>query len=501
MSQESQTLSPEASPEDILQRAAIDKSTRLPVLFFFTSATVWLLIATLFGLLASIKLVAPDFLDGEYLSYPRVQTAFINALVYGWGFQAGIGVMIWIMSRLCRTDLRNPVTLVVAGHFWNLGVTLGVIGILAGVGNLHMKLLEFPAWVWPILLMTYSLVVVWMVIMFSARRKGIVYVSQWYILAACFTWPWIYLVANCLLNVMKKAGVAGPVIASWYASNVLFLWMVPVGLASAYFIIPKITAKAVHSYNLSKLAFWSLLVLAPWAGAQELIGGPIPVWIPAFAGTAQILLLVPMVTVALNHYRTVQGSHHLVEVSPSLRFTFFGSIGYVATCVISAVLGSMTLSRYTFASFAGDSVQLTGYYMFFTMAMFGAIYFIIPRVTGCEWVSGKRIRLHFWMSAYACIFLCILLLVAGFSQGAANDSWGKDYQSGILFSRGYLVGRILMWGLLLVANFNFLRHLSLMVLNRGRKAGLPTLIHERPYDNPGPPAAPTLAIPTEGAEA
>jgi cytochrome c oxidase cbb3-type subunit 1 len=338
-----------------------------------------------------------------------------------------------------------------------------------------------------------------MVIMFSARRKGMVYISQWYILTACFSWPWVYLVVNCLLNVMKKAGVAGPVIASWYSSNVLFLWMVPVGLASAYFIIPKITAQAVHSYNLSKLAFWSLLVLAPFTGAQELIGGPVPFGLPAVAGAAQILLLVPMIAVALNHYRTVRGMHHLVEVSPSLRFTFFGSIGYVATCVISALLGSMTLSRYTFASYAGDSVQMTGYYMFFTMAMFGAIYFIVPRITGCEWVSGKRIRFHFWLSAYACIFLCVLLLVAGFSQGAANDSWGKDFQSGILFSRGYLVGRILMWGLLLVANLSFLRHLSLMVLNRGRKAGQPTMIHERPAPAPAPVA--TLAIPTEGAEA
>src|SRR5436190_9484985 len=160
MSQESQTLSPEVTPEDILQRAAIDTSTRLPALFLFTSATVWLLMATVSGLMASIKLVAPGFMESEYSTYPRVQAAFVNALVYGWGFQVGIGVMIWIMARLCRTDLRNPVTLVVAGHFWNLGVTLGVIGILAGLGNLHMKLLEFPSWSWAILLVTYTLVVV-----------------------------------------------------------------------------------------------------------------------------------------------------------------------------------------------------------------------------------------------------------------------------------------------------------------------------------------------------
>lgn len=495
MSQESQNLPAEATPEDILQRAAIDKSTRLPVLFFFTSAAAWLFLATLLGLLASIKLVAPDFLDCEYLSYGRVQPAFINALVYGWAFQAGIGVMIWIMARLCRTELRNPITLVVAGHFWNLGVTLGVLGIVGGIGKTHMQLLEFPPMVWPILLFAYSLIVVWMVIMYAARRKGIVYISQWYVLLAVFAFPWIYLVANTLLNVLGQAGVAGPAIAAWYANNVLFLWMVPVGLAAAYFIIPKITNRPVHSYNLSTLAFWSLVVLAPWTGAQQLIGGPLPVWLPAWAGMAQILLLIPVTAVMLNHYQTVRGSHHLVSVSPSLRFTFFSAVGFVTTCVICAILSSMTVSRYTFLSYASDAVQMTGYYMFFSFAMFGAIYFIVPRVTGCEWVSGKWIRLHFWLGAYACIFLCVTLLVAGFSHGAAIESWDRNFFSAILFSRGYLVGRIILWLFLLLANFIFVRHLALMVLNRGRKAGQPTMIH------PKTTAAAPVAITTEPARA
>ena len=495
MSQETPSLPPGVTPEDIEQRAAIDRSTRFPVLFFFTSGAAWLLVATLLGLLAALKFVATGAFKFEVLNLARVQPAFVNALVYGWAFQAGIGVMIWIMARLCRTELRNPVTLIVAGHFWNLGVTLGIAGILGGQGNLHMKMMEFPPLVWPLLLIAYTLIVVWLVIMFAARRRQETYVSQWYILAACFTWPWIYLVANVLLNVFKKAGVAGPVVASWYSSGVTFLWMVPVGLASAYFIIPKITGKPIHSYNLSSFAFWSLIVLAPWAGAQELIGGPVPVWIPAVAGTAQILLLIPMLAVCVNHFRTVSGSHELVAVSPSLRFTFMGAVGYVCLCLAAAILGSMTLSRFTFLSFTQDAVFLTGTYMFFTMAMFGAIYFIVPRITGCEWISGARIRLHFWLSAYASIGLCLLLLVAGFSHGAAIDTWDTSFESAVTFSSGYLVGRILLWLFLLVANVVFLHHLALMVMNRGRKAGDATLIAPTPYDTAD------IVITTEGAEA
>src|SRR5690606_25944666 len=139
-----------------------------------------------------------------------------------------------------------------------------------------------------------------------------------------------------------------------------------------------------------------------------------------------------------------------------------GSIGYVVTSVSAAVLSTLTLSRYTGFSYAADAVAMSGIYMFFTMGMFGAIYFIVPRITGCEWLSGGRIRFHFWWSAYACIALCVLLLAAGFSHGAAADSWDRDMSGAVTFSYGYLVGRILAWIFLLAANGVFLHHLALM---------------------------------------
>jgi len=159
-------------------------------------------------------------------------------------------------------------------------------------------------------------------------------------------------------------------------------------------------------------------------------------------------------------------------------------------------MSSMTLARFTGFSYAQDAVAMTGIYMFFTMTMFGAIYFIVPRVTGCEWISGARIRFHFWWSAYACIALCILLLAAGFSHGAAIDEWDTSLESATIFSRGYLIGRVLIWLFITAANLVFLVHLALMVMNRGRKAGTPTLIHQpAPYDQA------ELVITTEGAEA
>jgi cytochrome c oxidase cbb3-type subunit 1 len=494
MSQESQTSpTPQLSPQDILARVAIDKSTRLPVLFFYTSAAVWLLVATLLGLLSSIKVYAPDFINWEWTNYGLTQPAFINALVYGWAMQAGFGTMIWIMARLCRTELKNPITVVVAGHFWNLGVTIGVLGILTGNGG-PAKLLEFPAAAWPILLLSYLLITVWMIIMFVARRQGNVYISQWYLLAACFTFPWAYTTANLVINTFGKSAMMGPATASWYSGNLIFMWLVPVGLASAYYVIPKIVSRPIYSYQLAKVAFWSLMALGGWTGMQDLIGGPLPAWMPAIAGGAQILMLIPVIAIGINHFRTVGDKHGLVNYSPSLRFTFFGAIGYATACVVLSVVHTFSMGRYTQFSFAGDAGTFAAVYMFFSMISFGAIYFIVPRVTGCEWLSGARIRTHFWFSAYGSISVMACLFVGGIFYGSAVDAWNRDFEGAVTLGQSFRIGTTLGWCMLLVANITFFRHLAAMVLNKGNKTGRATLIHNEKFDHAD------VIITTEGAE-
>ena len=96
-----------------VERALIDASTRLPVLFFYASAIVWLLIGTLLAGLTSWKLHAPDLLANySFLTWGRVRPAHMNVMVWGWASMAGIGTAIWLMARLCRTTLRHPLLLI-----------------------------------------------------------------------------------------------------------------------------------------------------------------------------------------------------------------------------------------------------------------------------------------------------------------------------------------------------------------------------------------------------
>src|SRR3989442_14086127 len=127
-----------------VERALIDASTRLPVLFFYGSAILWLLLGTLLAGFTSYKLHAPDLLANcSWLTWGRIRPAHMNVMVYGWASMAGIGTAIWLMARLCRTVLRHPLLLVAGAGFWNFGVLLGVGGILMG-DSTGYQWLEFP---------------------------------------------------------------------------------------------------------------------------------------------------------------------------------------------------------------------------------------------------------------------------------------------------------------------------------------------------------------------
>src|SRR5437867_9258354 len=124
--------------------AEIDVSCRWPLLLLFISGVSWLVFGTLLALISCIKLHAPDFLaDHAWLTLGRVRPAAMNSFLYGFASQAAFGVMLWLMCRLGGVKLFFPWPVMVAWKFWNIGVTVGVLAILAGAST-GFEWLEMP---------------------------------------------------------------------------------------------------------------------------------------------------------------------------------------------------------------------------------------------------------------------------------------------------------------------------------------------------------------------
>jgi cytochrome c oxidase cbb3-type subunit 1 len=467
--------------------AGIDRSLRHPVMFFLTSGAAWLAVSILLGILASIKVHDPGFMDGSACAtYGRVFAAHLNTLIYGWGMQAAFGVMLWMMARMSRQECRTAGTILTAGHVWNLGVLLGTLGILGGEGT-GMPWMEFPRFAWPVLLMSYVAIVVWSFIQFRVRAGGKCHVAQWYLLAAMIWFPWVFITANGLLHCTTGHPVMAAGINAWFKSAMVFLFFIPVALGAAYYLAPKVTDRPIPSHSLAWLGFWSLAVVAPWAGMQKLAGVPLPVFLPYLGAAATVLLAVPLATAALNILRTIFTGEEKPAKSPALHFTLAGIFGVLLLAVAAIALNlpgsSLRLTQFSTSGYGFDILAIYGSFSFI---MFGAVYFIVPRITRREWVSSRLINMHFFFSVYGMLAIAFGTLFGGFIQGGAQEAWIQPWESVTEAARPYAAVTTFAWCMILFANIFFFWHLALMWLGCGRSSAYPTLL-DTVHAAPAPP--------------
>src|SRR3989440_1381894 len=471
------SVSAAAGDTEQLERALIDASTRVPVLIFYTSAIIWLLIGTVMAGFVSFKLHAPDmFSDIAYLTWGRMRAAHMNVMVYGWASMAGMGTAIWIMARLCRTTLRHPLLLVAGGGFWNFGVLLGVGAIIAG-DSTGYQWLEFPPYAAIVLFAAYTLIISWAVLMFRFRYGEQIYITQWYLVGAFLWFPWLYAAANLMLFVVPVQGVMQAAVSWWYANNVLFLWLGAIALGTAYYMIPKVIGRPVYSYHLATIGFWTYALFSSWTGMQRLVDGPFPAWMITASIAATILTLIPVATVGLNHHMTMQGYFPLLRYSPTLRFTVFGAMLYTVFSVVGLLISLRSVARYVDFTQASVAYSHLGLYAFFTMVIFGSMYYIVPRLVGREWRYASLIKLHFWASAYGIGLMTLMLLVGGFSQGSSMENPTLAFSESVETVLPYLRGRSLAGLLLTASHFIFAYHFGLMLLGLGRTSTVPTFLN------------------------
>ena len=160
-----------------------------------------------------------------------------------------------------------------------------------------------------------------------------------------------------------------------------------------------------------------------------------------------------------------------------LRFVFFGVIALAVFILLGAGFSLFRFGKIFQFTHAQLGYQMMGMYGFFTMVMFGAIYFIMPRLMQCEWRSGSWIRFHFWFSAYGTGAMLLCLLIGGLYQGQQAGQWQEMYALSIEVSWGFMVGRTIAWVFIILSNLMFLFHMLLMICRLGRRSGPATMIH------------------------
>lgn len=390
----------------------VDTQARGPLLLLLVAGVAWLVVSGFLALIASTQLHSPHFLaDCSWFTVGRTQALRDTAFIYGWGANAGLAIALWILGRLGGYPLRGLNWAVVGTCFWNLGIAAGMAGIATG-DMTGFSFLQLPRYVLPLLVVAYAAIALSGVLAWSGRRSDGMYASQWYAVAALFLFPWMLCAAQAVLLWWPVRGTVQAVAASWYGQAVWTLWLAPIALAAAYYIVPKVVGKVLPSYESAPLGFWTLIFVGSWTGGRHLIGGPVPAWIPTMAVVSATLLIFHYLILILNFRVAFQTAGN------SIRFLRFGLIAYMLAGIAELLTSFRGVAASTQFTFVSSAIEQLGLYGGVSMMFFGAIYYMVPRLTGNAWPSAGLLGGH-RILVFSGVSLSIAALVyAGLVQGA-----------------------------------------------------------------------------------
>lgn len=403
-----------------VELSAIDRSVRTPVLLFFGSAVLWLVLASLLFLLSSSQVHKPDAwwtLPGiPWLSYGRIYPAFLDCFVYGWIASAGIALGLWLLSRFSASPFRYPVLSIYGWAVWNCGLVSGVVCLLAGTTT-GRPFLEFPPYAAFILFFGFAMVGLSALSIAWHRKPGALYISEWYLVGGFLWFGWMYATANITLGNPPVPGAAQPAINWWYTGGLFDLWLTPIALAGAFYLIPKIVERPIYSEKLALLGFWGVALFGGWTGMTHIIGAPLPAWMITAGIVARVLMLIPVFAIAVSFHRTMKGAFEGLRDDFVLRFVSTGAMIYTAYAVEGSVISFRSVAQFTQFTVITQVHTELGLIGFVSLILFGSIYYIVPRLLGREWLFQTLITTHFWFLVTGLGLLYFSLTIGGMIQG------------------------------------------------------------------------------------
>gem|GEM_PF-66459 len=451
-------------------RAAIDATTKAPVLALMVSALVWLVVGLSLTLIASIKTHSPDFLDGiGFLTYGRVHAAGWQALAYGWVGLSGLGLAVWATPRMARRPDRLAVLPKLATLLWNAAVAIGVVGILAGYGT-GVPFLEFPRVPSMMLAAAMGIMASWTLATLFTSDRANLYLSQWLIAIALVVFPTVFVAARALLFDLTITGLSAVAIHQWYLSAGFGLWIAPLSLASLFFVFPKAINRPVSAYSFAFLGMWTFVLSYNLMGPLNLAITALPTGLVALSTVARTMAGFGVALLTLSLLITLAGSGTAFRISPVARFCTFAAIAFPITTVLLGLQTTRSVSAVVQFSLYPEGQAWLAMLGLYTWAMAGAIYWIVPRLTGWEWPSVAPIKLHLTTALGGVTLIWLALTLRGIAQGVAINtpsiSFAQIQSESLVFFWGVSLGL----GALLLGALTFLATTTSCVLRLGPRA-------------------------------
>ena len=385
-------------------------------------AIAWLIGAVTLGLIVQVLLIRPS-LVGElpFLNYGRLRGAADTAIVFGWLGTSAFAAIYALIPRIANVQLHNEPLGSAVTLTYALVLTGGILGLLLGV-NQGRPLAELG------IAADVGIGLMFVMVLYNAgvtvirRRERTLYASGWFLLAAALLAPIIFAIGN----LPAFTGVIDSIVSGFYLNGLEMLWLLPVALGVAHYVVPVETGKPLYSSALARTTFWSLLAAGGWTGQRFFMQGPAPDYLDTIAFAMTLVLVIPVLSAAANLFTTGAERWHLVTGAFGLRFAATGLAmlgGWIVLVVLST---APSVYRYVGLTAWQAGVRHLAIFGVFSSFAFAFIYHAYPLMVGRGWYSPRLASVHFWTTTVGTLFGVALLLATGAASAAGPMADGAD---------------------------------------------------------------------------
>jgi cytochrome c oxidase cbb3-type subunit I len=410
---------------------------------FLVVSMLWLLVATGIGALGAFMLTMPETLRYAFefqfpvigkvefdISATSVNSAFLNALVYGWLSNAAFATILFILPRITGVAMRLEGIAWGAMWIWNLGVAGGMAAVFFPTFSGGGLLAEFPTAFDGLLLLGLLMVngAFWLTLLAAPRHLP--YVSLWFFGLALLAFMGVY-----GLGALVQAGdwlihlddTLVALINAFVARMILTFWVIGVALGSLFYVVPRATFNALASGGMA-FASWAL-----WAGLSglsalgALVDPSVPFLVTQLGNVGTILLLAPIFLAVATLTLTFRGRWSLSLGAGTLAFALLSLTFLLSTAVLEAIgaLGSVQhLVRGTEWATGPITIATLGAA---TFAHFAFADHAAPRLLRRDWGDTILTDLQLWATFVGAATAGLSLVAAGIvhgsllAEGAAPD--------------------------------------------------------------------------------
>ncbi len=403
------------------------------VKWFLYPSLFFMITSMLFGLFISVNgFVLPDYFSGEYATFGRVRPMHVMGIALLFLLSADVGLMFYFVPRLTGAPIWSQRLAKWTLVLWWSSLIIGNFSYPFGT-NFGWEYAEFPnfvSWI-PVKVMftvAWLMVVVNIFMTIANRTIPMLYVSLWYTMGTLI-WTTITYIVGSYSVMWLPYGLTRVNASFFYVHNLVGLIFTPMGLATAYYFLPKAAKVPIYSHRLSMIGFWTIAFVYAWTGSHHLIHGPISQWLQTVSIIFSIWLFIPVFTVVTNIFGTIAQNWTKYTDSVPVRFIITGTLFYLVTCVqgpLQALRNVNEITSKTDWIIGHAHIALYGTFAFFA---FAGIYHAVSVIERKPIWSQRLAEWHFNLNILGAIFFILPLWIGGFIQGIMWTAWatGTSY--------------------------------------------------------------------------